>query len=342
MQVLTLCSCFSLSPTNLQMPRRKTKHRTGLKRIKGIPVHDAWVGFVCIKCSRFNSFRIGSSLFDPQVAFETGAWKCQKCSYMHSRNSDLPFRNWPLKYRKHDTLPAERFWIGFFRIATESPSSYWKQCNTCGRVLPFHAFSRHAGWGVLERQMECRGCKGAINALLNPKRSWQQLHESAVRRRVADLLLEGENRPVNLRGFFKRFRSRCFKCSKPLSFSERSTWEIDHILPSKYLYPLTKENAALLCVGCNNTKHGRWPSEFYTNSELIRLSKLTGADLSLLANRKPVVNSNINVDACVSRYLTVRERSNLAKRVRELNKLLLDYKLIGKLSTENRQVLGIR
>ncbi|MGH9775767.1 MAG: HNH endonuclease [Candidatus Acidiferrales bacterium] len=280
-------------------------------------------------------------MLDPQAAFETEAWKCAACTYVHCRNSDLPFENWPPKYRKHISLPAERFWIGFFRIATEHPSSYWKQCNVCGRVLPFEAFSRHAAWGVLERQMECRGCKGAINAVLNPRRTRQQLHESAVRRRVADLLLEGENRPVDISRLFQRFGSKCFKCGKRLSFSAHNKWDLDHILPSKYLYPLTVENAALLCAGCNNTKHGRWPSDFYTNNQLISLSKLTGADLSLLASANPLVNPDIDVDECVSRYLKVRERSNLAKRVKELKRLLVDNKLVPQLSTQNRKALGL-
>lgn len=322
------------------MVRRKTVHRTGLERIEGIPVHDAWIGFVCVQCSQFNCVRTGRTLLDSQAAFEAASWKCRNCGFLHSRNSDLPFENWPQSYRKHTSLPAQRFWIGFFRIATEHPSSYWKQCNTCGRILPFHAFSRHADWGALERQMECRSCKGAINAVLNPRRSRQQLHESAVRRRVAELLLEGENRPIDLHELFQRFESKCFKCRKSLTFRDRRSWEVDHILPSKYLYPLSVENAALLCAGCNNTKHRRWPSEFYTNSELIELSKLTGADLSLLASAQPVVNPSIDVDACVSRFLTVRERSNLAKRIRELRKLLVDYNLIEKLSPKNRKVLG--
>ena len=55
-----------------------------------------------------------------------------------------------------------------------------------------------------------------------------------------------------------------------------------------------------------------------------------------------MVKPNIDVDACVTRYLTVRERSNLAKRVRELKKLLVDYKLVGELSLQNRKALGFR
>ena len=188
--------------------------------------------------------------------------------------------------------------------------------------------------------MECRSCKGAINAILNPLRTAQQLHESAVRRRVADLLLQGVNKPVDIGNLFERFDSKCFKCGKNLVQKARQTWEIDHILPSRYLFPLRLQNAALLCIGCNNSKHGRWPSEFYTNSELLRLSSITGADLVLLASAKPIVNKDIDVNAGVSRYLQVREHSNLAKRINELKELLIDYDLIDQLSKKHKELLG--
>ena len=190
--------------------------------------------------------------------------------------------------------------------------------------------------------MECRSCKGAINAVLNPKRTKEQLHESAVRRRVADLLLEGENEPIDIADLFKRFGSRCFKTKQPLDIKKRDTWAIDHILPSKWLYPLTKENASLLSADANNNKRDKWPSEFYTNNELIELAKITGADLSLLSRKTPIINEDINVDKCVKRYLQVRERSHLPKRIREIKKILIDYKLVNKLSRENRKLLGFK
>lgn len=239
------------------MPRRKVIHRTGLERIEGIPFHDAWIGFICLKCSELNHIKIGLKLFEPESSFETASWPCRRCGYVHSKGTDLPFKNWPKEFTDHLSVRAERFWLGFFRIATEHPSSYWKQCNACGRILPFSAFSKHAKWGPLERQMECRSCKGAINAVLNPRRTKQQLHESQVRRRVADLLLKGENKPIDLEALFQRFGSKCFKCGKSLDFGRRRTWEVDHILSSKYLYPLTFENSALLCRSCNNNK--AWP-----------------------------------------------------------------------------------
>jgi len=322
------------------MPRRKTKNRTGLQRIEGVPFHDAWIAFVCLKCSELNLINVGTQLLDPQTAFQTASWPCRKCGYKHCRSTDLPFPNWPREFTEHTSVRAERFWLGFFRIATEHPESYWKQCNTCGRILPFHAFSKHSGWGPLQRQMECRSCKGAINAVLNPRRTKQQLHEASVRRRIADMLLEGENRDISPEDLFVRFGGRCFKTKKPLNINDRKSWAIDHILPSKYLYPLTVENAALLSAEANNNKRDRWPSEFYTNNELIELSKITGADLTLLASRSPVVNPNIDVNACVSRFLKVRERSNLPKRLRELKELLEEYSLVGRLSPHNKRMLG--
>lgn len=322
------------------MPRRKTKNITGLSRIEGIPFHEAWVGFICLSCKKLNNIRIGNSLLEPQTAYETCQWECSKCGYIHSKNSDLPFEHWDEDFTIAESIKAQRFWEAFFRIATENSESYWKQCNTCGRILPFSSFSKHSGWGPLERQMECRSCKGAINAMLNPKRTKQQLHESSVRRRIADLLVEGENEKIDIEDLFKRFDNKCFKTGVKLDIKNRASYEIDHIVPSRWLYPLKKENACLLSSEANSNKKGKWPSEFYTNNELIELAKITGADLSLLASKTPVINSNINVNSCVEKYLQVREKSHLPKRIKELKKILTDYKLVDNLSKANKKLLG--
>lgn len=300
------------------MTRRKTTNRTGINRIEGIAFHDAWVAFVCVNCQSLNFVRIGQQLLKPSEAFEECVWGCAKCGFVHSKEADIPLHNWDDTLRSAESEPAEYFWKGFFRAATEHADSYWKQCNACGRILPFAAFSRHAGWGPLERQMECRACKGAINAVLNPKRTSQQLHEASVRRRVADLFLESENESVNIDELFERFGGRCFKTKQVLDQQQRDTWAIDHILPSKWLYPLTKANSALLSRAANEAKRDRWPSEFYTNSELIELARLTGADLTLLTRSEPVVNDRLDINRGVERYLQVREQSNLEKRVKEI------------------------
>lgn len=322
------------------MARRKIKNITGLSRIEGIRYHDVWIGLICLSCGSLNNIRIGLKLLDPKTTYETAKWECVKCGYLHSKNSDLPFEHWNEDFTVAESIKAQRFWEAFFRIATEHPESYWKQCNTCGRILPFSAFSNHSGWGPLERQMECRSCKGAINAVLNPKRTKEQLHESSIRRRIADLLLEGENETIDMEDLFKRFDRRCFKTKQPLDVNKRDAWAVDHILPSKWLFPLTKENAALLSTEANNNKRDKWPSEFYTNNELIELAKRTGADLELLSSKTPKINTIINVDKCVGRYLQVRERSHLPKRINELKRILVDYNLVDKLSPGNKILLG--
>lgn len=143
------------------MPRRQSKNITGITRLKDIPYHEAWVCFSCLKCDYINVIKIGSRLLTPQEAFLTSRWKCEKCGYVHSKTSDLPkeFHNWEDKYRKADSLNAQRFWQAFFRGATEKSESYWKQCNVCGRVLPQSAFDKHSGWGPLERQRNVGGVK---------------------------------------------------------------------------------------------------------------------------------------------------------------------------------------
>ncbi|MDQ6762421.1 MAG: hypothetical protein M3015_07315 [Bacteroidota bacterium] len=324
------------------MTRRKTINKTGLSRIEGIPYHDAWVGFICLSCKELNNVNIGSKLLSPKNAYETSEWKCTKCGYLHSKESDLPFEHWDEEFRLAESIVAQRFWEAFFRIATEHSESYWKQCNTCGRILPFAAFSKHSGWGVLERQMECRSCKGAINSVLNPKRTKQQLHESSIRRRIADLLVEGENEFIDIEDLFIRFEGKCFKTGITLDINNRETWAIDHIIPSKWLYSLKKENAALLSKDANSNKREKWPSEFYTNNELIELAKITGADLSLISNKTPIINTHINVNSCVERYLQVREKSHLPKRVTELKKIITDYNLVTKLSAANKKLLGFK
>jgi len=332
------------------MARRQTKNKTNIKRIPGLTVHDAFAFYICVKCSERNFVPIGKELLTPVEAYDTQLWKCEKCDFVHSKSSQLPtksdkgkklpFADWDKKVTEADSLAAQRFWKAFFTIATESREAYWKQCNTCGRIMPASAFSGHKGWGPLEKQMECRSCKAVINTNLNPKRTKEQLHESASRRRTAELLLVGENERLDFKDLFERFEGKCFKTGKPLKIEDRISWAIDHILPSRWLYPLSKENAALLSKEANDNKRDKWPSEFYTNNELKRLAEITGANLELISRKKPKINQNIDVNACVKRILTVRSATSMTKRIKELKKLLEDYNLTEKLSEENKQMLG--
>ena len=61
---------------------------------------------------------------------------------------------------------------------------------------------------------------------------------------------------------------------------------LDHTRPLALLYPLD-ETATCLCKTCNSSKRDRLPSEFYSNSELINLSEITGIKLPDLMNPSP-------------------------------------------------------
>lgn len=321
--------------------RRNNVNSTGIYRLSNIPYNDVFVVFPCINCKKILYYNIGGQLLTPEYAYNNVSFTCGNCNQVHAKNANLPFDNWENEYKDAQNNPTQKFWQGFFRNITEYTSSYWKQCNSCGSILPFSHFSKHSGWGPLERQIECRSCKGAINADLNSKRTKEQLHESSIRRRIADLFVLGDNEKIDIEDLFNRFEHKCFKTGKPLNINDRDSWEIDHIMPSLYLWPLTFNNAALLSKEANNSKKAKWPSEFYTNGELINLSKITGANLNLLSNITPVININIDVNKGIERYLNVRENSNLRKRITELVKIILDYNLEDKVSLENKKILGI-
>lgn len=329
------------------MARRKSTNKTGISRLPNIQANNAWAVYICVNCRNINYVPVGDSLLTPQKALSECDWECSNCGFIHSINSALPKRweHWDKDALSAGSDSCERFWKGFFTIATERPESYWKQCNVCGRILPNSAFSKHANFGPLEKQMECRSCKNAINAIGNPKRTSEQLRESSARRRLGDLLTEldkEEEKKLDINDLFERFNGKCFVTGKPLDISKRDEWNIDHILPSKYFYPLTKENAALLSKEANSNKRDIWPSQFYTPQQLVELSNITGANIALLSSPEPIQNANINVDSAVSKWLDVRNSTSLHKRVNELVKILKDNNLTDKLSDENKKRLGIK
>ena len=206
--------------------------------------------------------------------------------------------------------------------------------------MPSYEFAKHKGWGALEKQMECKSCKASINALLNPLRTTEQLRESALKRRISELLA-GDNEKLDIKDIFERFQSKCFKTKRPLNINEPDTWNLDHTLPSKYFYPLTKANVTLLSKEANADKSDKWPSKFYNNAELIELSKISGLSLELLSSPEPIYNEAIDANGCVSKILNGRSGSDLNKRIKELKELLSHHHLTDKLSEENKKILGI-
>ena len=335
------------------MARRKIVNSSDIKTRPGVQQNDLWIMFVCLNCGEVNVIDIGEKLLTPEQAYKSQKWECRKCHYIHSKDSDLPEnwqKFWDSQLLSGMSLTAQRFWQAFFRNATDDPEHYWKQCKICGRVLPATDFAKHSGptsqWSELHKQRECKACKAAINAMLNKKRTSEQLREASAKRRLGDLLartgIDEDDSKLDIAEIFRRFDSKCFKTGKPLDINDRQSWHIDHILPSRYWYPLTMDNACLLSSDANESKNDTWPSQFYTPQELVRLSEITGAPLKLLTSPEPVYNTDVDANLMVDKYLDIRNTTDLSKRVNELRKMIESNGLIDKLTEKNKHRLGFQ
>ena len=153
-------------------------------------------------------------------------------------------------------------------------------------------------------QLECKACKKFfVNAPLNPQRNAQQFKEDGLRRRAIEVLVntlldrnlihfEFEHRTKKefSRYIWEKFDKRCFKCgpdSDPIALGDMA---LDHTMPLAYLYRLD-ETATCLCSSHNSQKSDHFPVDYYSEEELVRLSKITG--LSLTQLHKKEVNQQV-------------------------------------------------
>jgi len=195
----------------------------------------------------------------------------------------------------------------------------------CEWLQPLENFDFHkpnTGSFRSGRQLECKVCKKTkINPFLNPLRTPDQHREAAQRRRLYGIL-SGELGKINSKRVFEKFDGKCFNCGKPLEFKNGKIigGALDHTLPARYLWPLTTENATLLCDECNNKKHDKWPSEFYDKKKLKKLAVLTGIPFDILSG-KPRLNPEAlkkilaNVDKFIEEWIEYPED---IKKIRNL------------------------
>jgi 5-methylcytosine-specific restriction endonuclease McrA len=150
-------------------------------------------------------------------------------------------------------------------------------------------------------QLECRFCKKFfVNRPLNKKRSTAQMKEDGQRRRNFELLiteLHQKSAQLSYRhktgreltnDIWDKFEHKCFKCGTLLPSS--NLMHLDHTRPLALLWPLD-ETATALCSTCNGAKRDKPPSEFYSNSEMEKLSKYTGLSIAELKSQEP--NRNV-------------------------------------------------
>ena len=153
-------------------------------------------------------------------------------------------------------------------------------------------------------QLECKACKKFfVNAPLNPQRTPQQFKEDGLRRRALEVLVnnllqknlvhfefEKRTKKEFSNYIWKKFDKRCFKCgpnSAPIKLNEMA---LDHTIPLASLYRLD-ETATCLCASHNSQKSDTFPVDYYTEDELIRLSKITNLSIDYL--KKKEVNHEV-------------------------------------------------
>jgi len=151
-------------------------------------------------------------------------------------------------------------------------------------------------------QLECRFCKKfEVNAAHNPKRSAAQMKEDGARRRALELLIEALylSTPQLLYrsktggreltdDVWEKFGGHCFKCGARLK--SKNTMHLDHTRPLKLLWPLDG-TATALCGSCNSEKRDRPPVEYYTDEQLIELSKISGCPIVELRSPAPNIEA---------------------------------------------------
>ncbi len=259
-------------------------------------------GFQCLnsECLEFIFIRKDEIADDFEII-------CPSCEIIMRSGDETQFYEYKLKDRRDNSIIEE----GMFTILHDDyieEAQEYKYCIICNTMKPLHSFHRHSA-RKSGRQGECRLCKEIYNDIKNKTRTTDQHREAAQKRRMY-LDLSGSAK-INSEEIYKRFNYRCFKCEKDLRKVTAKERPLDHTLPVVFLWPLTTENATLLCREHNSEKSGKWPSAYYSDNELRQLAVLTGVQYDTLAgqphyNPKAIehLKTSEQVDQLLTKYAT--------------------------------------
>ncbi len=204
---------------------------------------------------------------------------CPSCKLAMRSGDETQFYEYKLIDQRDDPITEE----GSFSILHNeyiAEAQEYKYCIICNTIKPFALFDHHRS-RKSGRQGECRLCKKIYNSIKNKTRLTDQHREAAQKRRMyLDISVSTK---INSEETYKRFGYRCFKCQKNLRKAGAKERPLDHTLPVVYLWPLTTENATLLCREHNSEKSNQWPSDYYSDDELKKLAILTGIPYDTLA-----------------------------------------------------------
>jgi len=265
------------------MPRRATYTQVDRKNfstpdhVKGMG-DKTFRGFQCLNKSCTNFIFIQAETIDPN--FEI---LCPICGFVHKAGETTILYDYALiDKRNHCEIESGSFEILHDDYINESKE--FKYCIVCGSLKPFDLFDSHASRQT-GRQGECRICKQVYNGIKNQTRLIEQHREASQKRRLYTHFEEPNK--IDFMAIYHRFESRCFKCGLDLSGDlqagvAQKVGNLDHTLPVFFLWPLTTNNATLLCSKHNGEKAEKWPGNYYSELELRKLSTLTGIDYRLM------------------------------------------------------------
>ena len=238
-----------------------------------------WRGFQCLNPECTNDIVVR----DDEVTADFHI-VCQRCGFEHQAGEVLKLYDYELLDRRDgssiESGPFEILHDDYLGEATRL-----KYCIICSALKPLDLFDVHNARPGTGRQGECNLCKQVYNGIKNQTRTADQHREASQNRRLYTQFAAGK---IDLAAIYERFEGRCFKCGKDLTADIAAgqgakAGNLDHTLPVYYLWPLTTQNATLLCREHNGEKAEKWPSAFYSDPELRRLAALTGIPYRELA-----------------------------------------------------------
>ena len=255
-------------------------------------------GFQCLnsECHEFIFIRKNEIGSDFEIV-------CPSCEIIMLSGDETQFYEYKLQDRRDGSIIEE----GTFTILHDDyieEAQEYKYCIICNTIKPLDLFDRHNA-RKSGRQGECRLCKAVYNAIKNKTRLTDQHREAAQKRRMY-LDLSGSLK-IKSEDVYKRFGFRCFKCRKDLRAVDAKERPLDHTLPAVFLWPLTTENATLLCREHNSEKSDKWPSAYYSDKELRNLAVLTGVQYGILSGQphyNPIAIERLKISEQVDQLLT--------------------------------------
>ena len=214
------------------------------------------------------------------------SFTCPACSQSFGRGDSVLLFNYELKQLADDTTIES----GVFEMYIDEylgDAVVLKYCLLCYELKPLSAFSNHSSMAS-GKQGECRRCKTRYNAIKNQSRTPDQHRDASQKRRLLVDLGGADHFDSDV--VRVRYSDHCFKCGKDVSLPGMAAF--DHTLPARYLWPMTTQNATLLCKECNGQKGATWPALFYDDNALRTLAQKTGVPYDVLRS-----TPRINPDA---------------------------------------------